>query len=118
MAADAQLVAAERSVERVGLSLQNRLADVFRRYDNARQQVEKYASDILPSAKETLDLVTAGYQQGEFSYLNLLTAQRTYFQSNLAYLESLLELRSAKAQIEGLLLSGSLDGSGQQPQNP
>lgn len=111
VAADSQLVVAQRNVERVRLSLQNRLAEVYQRYGAAAQQVEKYRRTILPDAKETLDLVTAGYQQGEFSYLNLLTVQRTYFQSNLAYLESLLQLKSAHAQIEGLLLSESLNTS-------
>ena len=118
IAADAQLIAAQRNVERVRLSLQNRLAEVFRRYANAGQQVEKYRGTILPDAKETLDLVASGYQQGEFSYLNLLTAQRTYFQSNLAYLESLLQLKSAQVQIEGLLLSNSLNGSSGQQGRP
>jgi outer membrane protein, heavy metal efflux system len=107
-AANSQLVGALRNVERIRLSLQNRLAEVFRRYANAVQQVERYRETILPDAKETLALVASGYQQGEFSYLNLLTAQRTYFRSNLAYLESLLQLRSAQVEIEGLLLSGSL----------
>jgi len=83
IAADSQLVATQRNVERVRLSLQSRLAEVFRRYASAGQQVEKYRGTILPDAKETLDLVASGYQQGEFSYLNLLTVQRTYFQSNL-----------------------------------
>lgn len=118
VAADARLVAAQRNVERVRLSLQRRLAEVFRRYASAGQQVEKYRGTILPDAKETLDLVKAGYQQGEFSYLNLLTVQRTYFQSNLAYLESLLQLKSAQVQIEGLLLSDSLNGPSEQPGNP
>jgi len=68
--------------------------------------------------KETLDLVTAGYQQGEFSYLNLLTAQRTFFQSNLAYLESLLRSKSTQVQIEGLLLKQSLNGSASQRGTP
>jgi cobalt-zinc-cadmium efflux system outer membrane protein len=108
VAADSRLIAAQRNVERVRLNLQRRLAEVFQRYANARQQVEKYRGTILPDAKETLDLVASGYQQGEFSYLNLLTAQRTYFQSNLAYLESLLELKSAHAEVEGLLLNESL----------
>jgi cobalt-zinc-cadmium efflux system outer membrane protein len=108
VAADSRLVAAQRNAQRIRLDLQNRLAAVYRRYANARQQVEKYRNTILPDAKETLDLMTIGYQQGEFSYLNLLTAQRTYFQSNLAYLDSLLELKSARVQIEGLLLSNSL----------
>jgi hypothetical protein len=37
-----------------------------------------------------------------------LTAQRTYFQVNLAYLQSLLKLNRSKGSIEGLLLSGAL----------
>ena len=110
LAADARLLAAQRNWERVRLSLQDRLAEVFRQYASARQQVEKYRNSILPDAKETLELVSSGYQQGEFSYLILLTAQRTYFQSNLAYLESLLRLKLAEAQVEGLLLGGSLNG--------
>ena len=114
VAADSRLVAAQRNAERIRLDLQNRLATVYRRYANARQQVEKYRNTILPDAKETLELVTTGYQQGEFSYLNLLTAQRTYFQSNLAYLDSLLKLKSARVQIEGLLLSDSLSVSSDQ----
>ena len=114
VAANAELTAAHRNVERVRLGLQNRLAQVFRRYANASQQVTKYRATILPNAKETLDLVTSGYQQGEFSYLVLLTAQRTYFQSNLAYLESLLQLKTAQARIEGLLLSESLSDSSEQ----
>jgi len=114
IAADSRLIVAQRNVERVRLSLQNRLAEVFRQYASAGQQVEKYRGAILPDAKETLDLVTSGYQQGEFSYLTLLTAQRTYFQSNLAYMESLLRLKSAQVQIEGLLLSESLNDSSEQ----
>ena len=41
--------------------------------------------------------------------MNLLTAQRTFSQTNWNYLESLRELRAAEAEIEGLLLSGSLE---------
>jgi len=43
------------------------------------------------NAKQTLDPLASGYQQQEFSYLTLLTAQRTCFQANLVYLESLLQ---------------------------
>jgi hypothetical protein len=37
----------------------------------------------------------------------LLTSQRTYSTSSLAYLEALLELWVAEAQLDGLLLTGS-----------
>lgn len=38
----------------------------------------------------------------------LLTAQRTYFQTDLAYLDALRDLRTSAAAIEGNLLTDSL----------
>ena len=106
--AQAELAAAQQEVVRVQLALQQRLALVFEQYATAHHQVEKYHSDILPNAQESLKLVSAGYRQGEFGYLVLLTAQRTYFQTNLAYLDALRDLRTAEVAIEGNLLGDSL----------
>jgi cobalt-zinc-cadmium efflux system outer membrane protein len=106
--AQADLAAAQQEIKRVRLALQQHLAAVFEKYATAQQQVEKYNRDILPNAGESLKLVSSGYRQGEFSYLVLLTAQRTYFQTNLAYLEALRDLRAAGVEIEGNLLSDSL----------
>ena len=109
--AQAELAAAQHEVRRVRLALEQRLAAVFEQYATAHQQVEKYTRDIMPNAQESLKLVSSGYRQGEFSYLMLLTAQRTYFQTNLAYLDALRDLRSATTSLEGNLLSDSLQGS-------
>ena len=109
--AQAELTAARHEVQRVRLALEQRLAAVFEQYATAHQGVEKYNHDILPNAEESLKLVSAGYRQGEFSYLVLLTAQRTYFQTHVAYLDALRDLRVATATLEGNLLSDSLQGS-------
>lgn len=109
--AQAELAAAQEEVRRVRLALEQRLAAVFEQYASARQQVETYTRDIIPNAAESLKLVAAGYRQGEFSYLMLLTSQRTYIQTNLAYLDALRELRSAMTLLEGNLLSNSLENS-------
>jgi outer membrane protein, heavy metal efflux system len=106
--AQAELTAARAEIRRVDLDLQQRLATAFEQYQNARCQVEKYAGDILPNAQKSLDLTAAGYRQGEFDYVTLLTAQRTFFQVNLAYIEAIRDLRSATVAIEGNLLSDSL----------
>jgi cobalt-zinc-cadmium efflux system outer membrane protein len=106
--AQAELAAARCDVQRVALELQQRLAGTFEQYQNARCQVEKYAGQILPNAQASLELVTAGYRQGEFNYVTLLTAQRTFFQVNLAYVDAIRELRSAGVAIEGNLLGDSL----------
>jgi cobalt-zinc-cadmium efflux system outer membrane protein len=109
--AQSQLIAAQNEVRRVELELRQRFAATFEQYANARQQVQKYTDDILPNAAKTLDLVRSGYRQGEFNYQTLLIAQRTYFQANLAYLESLRQLRASAATLEGLLLSGGLQSA-------
>ncbi len=103
--AQANVTIARAEVNRLELELHNRLAAAFERYANARYQVDRYQRFILPQAKESLDLTSNAYRQGEYGFLPLLTAQRTYFQTNLAFLSALGELRQSSILIEGLLLS-------------
>ena len=106
-----EIVAAEQALAQLELSLKNRLSPTFERYANARNQVDRYRTAIIPAATESLELSRKMYEAGETGYLNLLTAQRTFAQTNLQYLDSLLQLRVAEAEIEGLLLMGSLDAA-------
>lgn len=106
--AQAELTQAYRRLERLELSLANRLAEVYREYADARVLSATYAEKILPRAKRTFDLVQAGYQQGEVGYLDLLTAQQTYFQTNLTYLDAVGALWQSYFTIDGLLLDESL----------
>jgi cobalt-zinc-cadmium efflux system outer membrane protein len=107
-----EAAAAEQAMAQLELNLQNRLAPVFERYSNAFNQVKEYRENILPAARESLDLSRKLYDAGEAGFINLLTAQRTYSQTNLAYLDALRDLRTASAEIEGLLLSNSLQAGG------
>lgn len=106
--AQGRVAAAERAVEQLELDLQNRLGPVFERYSNASNQVRRYQEVILPAAQESLQLTRRSYQAGEVGFVSLLTAQRTFSQTRLAYLESLRELRTSAAQLEGYLLRDSL----------
>jgi cobalt-zinc-cadmium efflux system outer membrane protein len=108
MRASAELVSAANDVRRIELDLQDRLAVAFRRYANARQQTDRYRSEILPRAQQSLDLMARGYEEGQISFLALLTSQRTYIRVNLAYVEALAELRQSTTAIEGQLLTDSL----------
>lgn len=69
-----EIAAAEQSLQQVELDLQNRLAPTFERYANARNQVERYRTTILPVAQESLDLTRKMYEAGEAGFLVLLTA--------------------------------------------
>jgi cobalt-zinc-cadmium efflux system outer membrane protein len=107
--AESEVVAAERAVQRLEFALQRRLAPVFERYLSGRNSVENYRDGILRDAQESLELTRQGYEAGELNFLSLLTAQRTYFQANLGFVEALCEMWTASAEIEGLLLSNSLE---------
>jgi cobalt-zinc-cadmium efflux system outer membrane protein len=106
--AQAELAVAQEEVRRVELALRQQLAAVFAQYRSAQQQVEQYSANILPNAKESLQLVRSSYQNGETNYQSVLLAQRTFFQASLAYLDSLSQLRASAVSLEGLLLTGAL----------
>ncbi|TWT76278.1 Cobalt-zinc-cadmium resistance protein CzcC precursor [Planctomycetes bacterium CA13] len=104
-----QLVAAQHELAQLEWQLKQRLAPVYERYRNAKEQSDRYRETILPKAAETLSLTRETYELGEVNFINLLTVQRTYAQTRLAYIESLETLRIAEAEIDGMLLSGSLE---------
>ena len=103
-AANGELSRAVSDAKRIQLQIERRLADQFRDYQNARRQVERYQKTILPRAKSSLELVRKAYSQGQTSYLNLITAQRTFIRANLAHLDAWQRYRTALVLIEGKLL--------------
>ena len=106
--AQSQVTEAMRNVDRVELDLAQRLAAAFRQYADARATAETFAGEILPRSQQAIELVRKGYQQGEGGYLDLLAAQRTYSEANLAYLNALGQAWRSYLRIDGLLLEGSL----------
>ncbi|QDU26283.1 Cobalt-zinc-cadmium resistance protein CzcC precursor [Anatilimnocola aggregata] len=106
--AQGEVAVAERALQQVELDLQQRLAPVYERYQNARNQVERYEKTILTLAKESSDLSRKAFQAGELNYLSLLLAERSFATANLAYLDALRDLRLAEAEMDGFLLQNSL----------
>lgn len=106
--AEAEVTQAQRNAARVELNLKQRLAAAFQEYSTARSQAETYSTEILPRSRENFELVQRGYRLGELGYLDLVTAQRTYSQTNLSYLDALNSLWRSWAEIDGLLLRDSL----------
>lgn len=108
-AAHADYCRALAEVKRIEHSIQMRLAAVSRDYDSSLAAVTKYKTEILPSAKQTLEMAEAAYRAGEFSILEVLTVRRTYFESNLQYLSAQTQLAQANAKVKGFVLTGGLD---------
>jgi len=108
-AARAEYVRASREVERIENAIKARLAAAAGDFDASMAAVDKYASDILPNAQEGLELAEIAYQAGETSYIQVLIAQRTYFETNLQYIASQTLLGQARARVDGYVLTGALD---------
>jgi cobalt-zinc-cadmium efflux system outer membrane protein len=102
-AARGELAAAQRAVGRLEAELQSKMAVVFREYQTALQQSERYRERMLPDADRALQLVRMAYGSGEVDYLRLLSAQQNYGRAHLQYLKTLEIVWTRRAQIEGLL---------------
>jgi len=99
-----ELTAARASLQQRELALEQRLAAAMRDYATARERALKYADKVLPVARETLEIMNAGYQDGELDYLQVLSIQQTYAQQNLSYLKDVETAWKKWAEIDGLLV--------------
>lgn len=100
---------AQSEVERTILVLRDQFSSSLRDYTNARKDVVRLGREILPRAKESLELTTVGYAQGELPLLELINARQSYFDVNLAYLDAWTQLHKAVVELNGLQLTGGLN---------
>lgn len=108
-AAQAEYRRALVETQRIENAIKARLAVVSRDFETASAAVAKYSQEILPSAAESLKLAELAYQAGESSFLQVLVARRTYFDSNLLFVTAQTQLAQSQARIDGFVLSGALD---------
>jgi outer membrane protein, heavy metal efflux system len=94
--AEAELASVEQRLLRDWRTARQRL-------QTAADQAAKYHERILPKANDALRLVQTGFEQGKFSFIDLLDTQRTAAEVRLAYQQKLLELNVAQADLEALL---------------
>ncbi len=109
--AEAELAAVEQRLLREwGIASQ--------RLRTAAEQVANYRDRILPKANEAWRLVQRGFEEGKFTFIDLLDTQRTAAQARLAYQQKLLELNLAQADVEALLARVPNLGSAASPTQP
>jgi outer membrane protein, heavy metal efflux system len=78
-------------------------ANAQKRYRTAAEQAASYREEALPKADEALRLVQRGFEEGKFSFIDLVDTQRTTAEVRLAYQQKLLELNVAEAEVEALV---------------
>lgn len=108
-AARAEYCRAVAEVQRLENAIGARLAAIAREYDSSAAALKKYSTEILPSARQTLELADIGYSAGEFGMLQVLIVRRTFIESNLQYLLAQFQVAQASARADGFALTGGLD---------
>ncbi len=73
------------------------------RLGSARVEIDALQRDVLPSAKSIYEAATVGFENGKFSFLEVLDAQRTYFAAKSQYLKVLAEFHRAAVDIDRVL---------------
>lgn len=85
------------------------LLQAYEQIDAASDEVKTLQSQVLPGAQNAFDTAQEGYRDGKFDYLTILDAQRTLFDTQARYIESLLSYHMARIDLERLI---------KQPLNP
>ncbi|NEX63318.1 TolC family protein [Noviherbaspirillum galbum] len=83
--------------------LRSDLAQAYGRLNASLNEVTLLQKEVLPGAQSAYDATTKGFELGKFSFLEVLDAQRTFFQAKSQYLRALAETQRATAEIDRLV---------------
>jgi cobalt-zinc-cadmium efflux system outer membrane protein len=117
--ATAQLGKARRQYEAARIKTLAALSEAATMLAATHDEVTILRDDILPKAQRAFEAAQQGYQQGKFDYLHLLDAQRTLFETQAQYVDSVAEYHKTQADVQRLT-GRHLDAEGNdgRPSNP
>jgi cobalt-zinc-cadmium efflux system outer membrane protein len=98
-----RLAKTEEQRRALHVRLRAALASTYQRLSSARKEAVSLKNDVLPWARSAFEATSEGFRQGKFGYLDVLDAQRTFFETQARYTEALAILQKAIADAEGLL---------------
>lgn len=85
------------------ITLASEAYQVVERLSARRQEAELLRDEVLPGAKSAYEAATIGFENGKFSFLEVLDAQRTFFSAKSQYLNALAALHRAMTDLESIL---------------
>ena len=83
--------------------LQTELAIAYARWQSQIEAIATYSEDILPGAQSAFDAARKGFDFGKFSFLEVLDAQRTLFQTKTQFIQTQALAHQAEADIQSIL---------------
>ena len=82
------------------VSANTALVGAYQAFLSTSNKVSGLHTEIIPRAKSVYDSVKTGYLQGKFSYLEVLDAQRTFFEAKGECIDAMVSCHSAFTDIE------------------
>ncbi|HEX5482394.1 MAG TPA: TolC family protein [Terriglobia bacterium] len=108
-AARAELDRAREEVTRVQLALRRSAEPLLRSYQADEAQATDYKSTMLPKAMRAYQLYLNKYRQMGAAYPMVLVSQRTWFELQVRYIETLEHLWSNAIALQHFTLTDGLD---------
>lgn len=109
MQAQADLARSQAEVRRLELSLQQRLADAYRRYQTSSLSERLYRESNIPKATKAYEIQRDMYKKRRVAWPEVVKLQQNLFQVKAEYTDHLLELRKSEVAITGLLMMDGLN---------
>ncbi len=116
-AAKAEVERAREDVVRTRLLLKRQAEPLAQLYQTAQFEADRYRDELIPRARRAYELYLTKYQQMAAGYSQALLAQRTLFQLQISYLESLQTVWTTSTALGNYTLEGGLTPSMQSGQD-
>lgn len=94
---------AEERLLATRLELQTQVYAASEALASSRKQATQLAEQVLPTAQVAYEAASKGFALGKFGYLDVLDAQRSWFEVRNQYLDQLMATHRAAADIDRLL---------------
>ncbi|MGH9353687.1 MAG: TolC family protein [Terriglobia bacterium] len=108
-AARTDLERARQEVTRVRLSLRRSAEPLLRSYLAEEVQANQYKSEMIPKATRAYQLYLNKYRQMGAAYPEVLISQRTWFQLEVSYVQTLERLWSNAIALQNFTLTNGLE---------
>jgi cobalt-zinc-cadmium efflux system outer membrane protein len=114
-AAQADLDQARQEITRTQLSLRQEAEGLAQNYLSARLEAERYRTALLPRARHAYELYLDKYRSMAQAYPQVIVSQRTLFELEVRYIDSLDRIWQNAIALENFTLQGGLE---RPPANP
>lgn len=100
-----EMLKTEDEAKQLRLLLESKLTNFYTALTKEYQEIEELKNIALKASEKTVQLAFEGYQEGKFSYQEVLEAKQIFFDMQEKYIEALARYHKVKAALDYLNLS-------------